>query len=290
MDCREFADRMDGLLDAGPDGAQRRQLEEHMSACSRCRELWNLARAGLDPIDVPVPAGLTESILRLTSGPVCASARERLCDHLDGSLDATGEDLVGMHLRECGACADLRVVLAALAVDLPALRELEPDARFASDVLVRTGSRRRMTAPWLERLAGRWSVLVRRPRFAWEGSYVGVLLLMLIFGARSAPLAGVTLSAVNQATSEAVTTLRKPVEELAPQLSSSVGSTWQAATGGVVDTSSELAIEAAHGPSFLYERARKFLGTAWGWITSYRESHDTRKPADKPRSGEGEER
>jgi anti-sigma factor RsiW len=290
MDCREFIDRLDAVLEGRLIEGERREAEEHLQGCARCRELHALFGGGPGHLAIEAPAGLAEAILERTSGPACASARERLCDHVDRLLEPVEEELVRAHVRSCRDCNALLHVLTALAGDLPALREVQPDPTFVSDVLARTRPRRRPRATWVVRLAREWRSLIQRPRFAWEGAYIGALIVMLIFGTPNAPFADVPQKTIDLVKSSPVAELGEPVREIAPHVASSVEWAWQAARSGVIDTSSELAIEAAHGPSTLYEQARKILGTAWKRVTSFREKEDTHRPAGRSGSGEGEKR
>jgi len=158
-------------------------LRAHLAGCERCRELERLLA---DAPEATPPADLTESILAATSSR-WALAFER--------LDA----------------------------DLPALASMEPDAAFMNDVLAATSGRREVgfkqdhtdrarTDAFRPLLAGYrlfaargarpairpylsalWQRLVRRPRLALEGAWVGALALALLVGA---PVARIDASPV----------------------------------------------------------------------------------------------
>jgi hypothetical protein len=91
--------------------------------------------------------------------------------------------------------------------ELPGLAQVQPDAAFVADVLaVTTGAAAREAAPATraiaalsttdgaatfqaprpvratDRLAAAWDALLRRPRLAFEGAYVGALTLILLVG------------------------------------------------------------------------------------------------------------
>ena len=199
MDCRSFLDRLEALLDETLGGDARRAAEEHLRECADCRQLVELARSEPDGTAVEPPDSLAGSILERTSGPACETARDRLCDYVDGSLPEFDSDLVRLHLDGCEACEGLAAALASLARELPAMAEIEPDSAFVSDVLSRTVPWRRRLARRLEKLTAirdLWPRVVRRPRFALEAAYVGTLVLVLIFGP-NLPLAGVPRKAID---------------------------------------------------------------------------------------------
>ena len=246
MDCRKFSERFGDFVEGLLSLKERRAMDEHMSQCVRCRELYTMAGGEPGDQEVVAAADLTESILSRTSGPVCASARGRLCDHVEGLLDPTGDALVSLHLRDCAECAGLSSILSSLRVDLPLLAELDPDVEFVGDVLARTRPRSRSRPAWIERFAEEWRNLIKRPRFAWEGAYVGAFLLMLIFGTSNAPLASVPQKA----------------KEVAPQVRSSIGSVWVTTRGNVIETSSELAFDVRRRSSTVFETARETFEAA----------------------------
>ena len=259
MDCRKFSERFGDFVEELLIPDERRAMEEHLRNCARCRELHTMASKEPGDPEVVVPADLTESILSRTSGPVCASAHMQLCDHVDRLLDPAGDELVGLHLQSCAECEGLFRALSSLRVDLPALAELEPGVEFIGAVLARTRPRGRSRATWIEKLAEEWSKLVKRPRFAWEGAYVGAFVLILIFGTPNAPLASVP----------------KKAKEVVPQLSSAVGSVWEITRNNVIDTSTELAVNVRRHSSAVLETARESLEAARKTLGIARETLET---------------
>jgi anti-sigma factor RsiW len=124
---------------------------------------------------------LTQAILARTSGNACGSARERLCDLVDGALAPFDRDLTDGHLAHCPACADLAAALAESTSVLPSFARLAPRTSVVFDVLgvtsrrpVEPGLGERLSA-WLERLA-------TRPRFSLEVAYVLTVLLLVVLG------------------------------------------------------------------------------------------------------------
>ena len=163
--------------------AETDDLRAHLAGCERCRGFERLLANA--PEAVP-PADLTESILAATSSRWAS-------------------------------------VFEQLNADLPCLASMEPDAAFMNDVLAATSGRgdvgfqqehtdrarfdafrpllagyRRFAArgarpairPYLSAL---WQRLVRRPRLALEGAWVGALALALLVGA---PVARIDASPV----------------------------------------------------------------------------------------------
>jgi hypothetical protein len=151
---------------------------KHLAVCEDCRDLLAALRHA-----PPEDPELTTAILRRTTGPVCHSVRNRLCDRVDGTLDPLEAGRVGDHLARCPECAALDRVLTAMRDDLPHLAEIGPDPEFVAAVLARTSLRPRR-APLAERWLGTVRGLLERPRIALEGAFVAAGLLVLPFGMR----------------------------------------------------------------------------------------------------------
>ena len=124
---------------------------------------------------------LAQAILARTSGSGCATARERLCDFVDGSLAALDRDLVGGHLDHCSGCADLAAALAETAAVLPSFATLPPRFSLVPGVLAATS--RRPVGPTLgERVSAWLARAAARPRFSLEVAYVLTVLLLVVLG------------------------------------------------------------------------------------------------------------
>ena len=188
MDCTQFHDRLEALLDGTlPAGGQAR-AEAHAAACPRCREFYTLMRADFESLAIETPAGLTESILARTSGRACGCAQTLLGDHVDGTLDGLDRELVETHLRMCADCAALATVLTRLGQDLPAFAELRPNAALVDDVLALTLPRPSRWSTIWGRVQPAGRRLFERPRIAWEAGYVAAMVVWLVFGASWSPL------------------------------------------------------------------------------------------------------
>lgn len=185
------------------------------------------------------PGDLTGAILRATSGPACGSARELVCDWVDGTLQEVDRELVAMHAAACPACAALAGVLRAMSADLPLLAERDPGPAFTASVLAATAAGRRL--PLTARLAAAWQGLVQRPRFAWEGAYIGAFIMVLLFGGSTSPLAGIPQRALALASLNPVEEIREPVSRLEESVSGEVTEAWSTARGRVVTTSLNVA-------------------------------------------------
>jgi hypothetical protein len=176
---------------------------------------------------------LVRSILARTSGSPCTSARDRLVAFADGELSPVDDDLMRMHVGACAHCAALVGALRRSSIDLPALAEIEPDARFVGDVLAATRARRPSTAARLaEWLTGACATLLRRPRIAWEAAYVGTFVLALIFAVPGSPLAGVPEKALDVARVNPVQEMREPAAEIRQGMSRKLDSAWQQSSSG----------------------------------------------------------
>jgi anti-sigma factor RsiW len=132
-------------------------------------------------LDAAGHEALTQAILARTSGNACESARERLCDFVDGLLAPFDRDLTDGHLAHCPACADLAAALAQATAILPSFATLAPRSSVVFDVLLATS--RQPSAPGLgERFAMWLGRVAARPRFSLEVAYVLTVLLLLVLG------------------------------------------------------------------------------------------------------------
>lgn len=226
MDCHTFMELLDELLAGTLGPSERRDFEAHRASCAGCRDLEALLAAGPDG-GAEVPPGLLRDVLERTSGSACHGARSRVCDHVDGLLVPVDDELLRLHLNHCAECAGLARVLFRLKADLPGLVESRPDDRFLAEVLART-TRRAAAAPrWSARLADEWRRLVQRPRFAFEGAYLGSIFLVMLFGVPASPLAGVPRRALDLARVNPVAELRAVGEDVAPRIPAVVPPGWR---------------------------------------------------------------
>ena len=181
MDCHLFDQRLDRLLEGRCTPDEWAIAERHADTCARCRRLLTAMTGGLDDRDAATRSALTSAILARTTGATCASAHERLCDFVDGTLASDDHELVGGHLAGCSSCRALAAALAETSGVLPSLASLDPGDRFVACVLARTVER--VPEPGLpERVAAWWNRVTARPRFALEVAYVATLVLMIVVG------------------------------------------------------------------------------------------------------------
>src|SRR5262245_63954004 len=122
MTCDGVFELAVGFLDGTLGGDARAALAEHLERCGDCRTLIASLREA-----PPEDPELTTAILMRTAGPVCESARDRLCAWVDAALDLLETERVRGHLERCGDCAALGRALASLREDLPRLAEEDPD-------------------------------------------------------------------------------------------------------------------------------------------------------------------
>jgi hypothetical protein len=160
---------------------------------------------------------LTQSILRRTSGSPCRRAEALLCDHQDGTLEELDARLVRQHLVHCAGCRELAATVAGMQPTLAAMAEIEPADDFIEEVLA-------ATLPWPARFRRRfrllgeeWVRLLRRPRIAWEGAYVGTMLLLLVFGTPLSPFSNVPSRALDLARENPVRSLAESRMAGAPE-------------------------------------------------------------------------
>jgi len=193
-------------------------------SCGDTDDLIRRERLGAlsDVEQIQPPEELLGSILEATSGPACGRAGELLAQQFDGDLPVLDRQLVDDHADSCAACDGLRAAFSCLAGDLRALRELEPDASFASDLFARTSrSADRRRAPASVGLRRVWKHLMRRPRIAWEAAYVGAMMFWLVLG-----LPPVEYLPEASRTRSAVQALRDPLSNLGRRTWVSAHAVW----------------------------------------------------------------
>ncbi len=181
MDCRDFDRLLDALLEGRCAPDDWRRADAHRAACRRCGGLFEALAGRAAPLRAPDDEALTASILARTIGTACAAARPRLCDLVDGRLDAFDRELIDSHLARCQPCRRLAGALALAGSVLPSFAEIPPPASFAPAVLRETCDR--PEAPHLSERVGGWvQRAALRPRFSLEVAYVVTLVLVLLLG------------------------------------------------------------------------------------------------------------
>lgn len=186
MNCHEFERHLEDLLEGRLVPATRQICLDHTRRCAACAELLE-ATAGSTPDTVdPSLESLTAVVLEQTIGSACGEARERLPDFVDQQLESVDQHLMTLHLETCAACRELTDILLAMKQELPSLAEVGPDRQFTQEVLAATIPQPSVWRQWWTR---QWENWVHRPRFAMEAAYVGLLVVMLVLGAFSTPVA-----------------------------------------------------------------------------------------------------
>jgi predicted anti-sigma-YlaC factor YlaD len=296
MNCRDLIARLDDLNASRLRPSERLEAEKHLAACGECRDLQALIAAGRDEREIEAPPGLLDDVMARTSGDTCRSAHRLLCDHVDGALDPVDDELLRLHLNDCAGCAGTALALARLTADLPALAVLQPDDRFVIEVLARTTRRERFAIGWAarlvaagQRLASGWQSLMQRPRFAFEGAYLGVIFLVLLFGIPTSPLAGVPQQALGLVRGNPVAGLREVGEEVAPTIRITVRPRWKEKGAELAGAARDLASDVARRSSGRLDEWKSDLGTLWDRLTSEETSSETNGTADGADRREGEE-
>jgi hypothetical protein len=285
MDCHTLLERMDGVRNGTLTGDERRAAEEHLAGCADCR-----AALRVEP-----PADLTETILARTTGRTCDSAHRRLCDYVDRLLEPLDGELVGRHIDTCRECAGLTRTLERMALDLPSLAELQPDERFVGDVLARTSAPRVERLDWAARISEIWEQLVRRPRFALEGAYIGTFVLVLLIGIPSSPLAGVADKALRLTNVNPVVELREPMVRVETEVADRVSHAWSSGASTVVGASRQVADDVGRFSEDTFNTVTGRIGTFWDQLASDQEQSDqsqdqqtSDRPVSDPQSNDGD--
>jgi hypothetical protein len=191
MSCKHFAERWDDFLAGALSDVEYRAAAAHLSGCAACGELVATLRDTLAALPAAAatvpPADLADAVLAHTSGATCGAAQALLCDFVDDVLAAADRVLVETHVAHCARCTALCTTLQWLATALPSMAALDPGAAFTRRVVAATTQGPAQPAPWRVALAERWRHMLARPRFAWEAAYVGLLLLVALFGTSISP-------------------------------------------------------------------------------------------------------
>ena len=290
MSCRDLERRLESLLAGTLPAADSRLCAEHLAGCALCRDLLELARssdtatagdAGLAP-DL-APAGVARIVMG-TGGRggagACGRAHELLAADIDDPVADIDRELLHGHLAACGDCRALHGALLELARDLPRLAEVQPDPRFVAEVLRRTLPFEVQIRRWWDAL---WPELWRRPRFASEVAYVGVVALVLVFATPGSPLAAVPSGALAIAQEPPLPRLELPEVALAPRLAAAKRALRASHPAEVAaDWSIELRATADDAVQLMIE-VRTHMGTFWDEAASLLETRDA-TPSSAPDS------
>lgn len=174
MDCDRLHDRLDAYLAGDLTAPERAEVEAHLDACGECASVVASMRSDGEP-SIALP------VLARTTGRSCGRVQESIAE--GGRWSTT----VSAHVDECASCARFVAVLARCDHMLPQLATVEADADFASDVIMATLSRPRLThvawRRWLDRLE-RW---LERPRAAQEFAYAFTVIAVLLTATPMSP-------------------------------------------------------------------------------------------------------
>jgi predicted anti-sigma-YlaC factor YlaD len=275
MNCQDFDRRLDALLEGACSEDEWREAETHLAHCRRCGALFEGAAGRGGVLDAAAQAALTASVMNGIGGDPCASARDRLCDFVDGALEPFDRELVAVHLSGCAACAALAGALARSTAVLPSFAAATPRGAFVEDVLAATS--RRPAAPTLaDRLVDWLGRAAMRPRFGFEVAYVCTLLLAIAFGnpVKAFKETASKGAAFAQPRVEvAVERVAVPLAAVKAKGEAVVGKTvGRLASGGSAGTDGGV-MQAARQwwQGSVVQRLRSWLGTAAGWVRATQE-------------------
>jgi hypothetical protein len=234
MDCRDWENQLDDFLTGKLSAAQQREAEAHLAGCPHCRGLLGTVHGNLAALSTREEANLTETILSRTSGSPCGRAQEHLSDLVTDLLPESDTQLVRAHLEHCRECQALAVTLTWVLPELGEMAELNPGPAFTAAVLRATTGARWQPHRWPERISTWWQSMIARPRFALEAAYVGMLLLIALFGTPLSPYKETPGRALEFMKANPVTVMGeavKPVLSLGAGLAPVGEAAWDA-TGG----------------------------------------------------------
>ncbi len=279
MNCRDLEERLEAFLAGALAPTERNSCGQHLKTCASCRELLELAQLGEAVAGVGAESGpdLVPAVLALTSSGACGRAQDLLSESLDGSLEHTDQQLLRGHLAACSDCRALSGVLLQLARELPRMAVVRPDRRFVEDVLRRTLPVEVQMRRWWARV---WPQLVRRPRFASETAFLGIVVLVLIFATPGSPLGAVPSRALAIAHDPSLPQIDLPALDLGSRLEATARALRESQGARVAAEWGEKGREAADGAARLVTGARARVGTFWDEAASLLESGDVESTSE----------
>lgn len=174
MTCDRFHDRLDAYLAGGVAEPERAEIEQHLEDCGECASVVASVLADGEP-------SIAFPVLARTTGRSCGRVQDAIAE--GGPWSAT----MTAHVDECEPCARFVAVLTRCDRVLPQLAAVEADADFASDVIMATLSRPKLSRVawrrWLDRLE-RW---LERPRAAQEFAYAITVIAVLLTATPMSP-------------------------------------------------------------------------------------------------------
>jgi predicted anti-sigma-YlaC factor YlaD len=288
MSCASIQDRLFEYVDGSLDTITHASIASHVASCVDCAALV----ASLEHTESDET--LTQAVLNRTTNDACEQSADRIPDWIDGALDTLDAELVAGHVAHCGDCKVLANVMQAMAIDLPALAEIQPDPSFADDVMAATADRlpdwadqalaafaevesarqfltdvmaatsyKMPTLSWGARFEQWLAGLMQRPRIAWEGAYVATMFLVLLIAFPGSPLAGVSQKALELAQTDP-DKIEQPFVELEAGINTAASEAWFS-TRTVART---IAVKASVGSGDVYRKTKRDIGTLWASIAS----------------------
>lgn len=194
MNCSGFENILADFEEGKLPSRDQLAAQRHLSECARCRRLLDVVRGSVDIQPEGFRDEFARSILECTSGPVCPAIESRLCSFVDRVLNEEESQLVALHLEHCSECRPLASVLEELSDVLPAMSDVQPDEKFAGEIVGLTSGRRSYRRSLGTKLVTWWNAMVRRPRFALEAAYTGTLVLVLLFSVPFLPFRSFAVS------------------------------------------------------------------------------------------------
>jgi predicted anti-sigma-YlaC factor YlaD len=183
MNCGSFDTRLDALLEGRCSPGEWDEAEAHLATCAKCRQLFDAMAGRAGDLDDEGHEALAAAVVATTSGSgrACASARERLCDFVDGALDAFDRELFEGHLAHCAECSALVDAVAEQTRVLSTFATLAPRGGIVRQVLAAT-SRKPIEPGVADKMRAWIGRAAQRPRFSLEVAYVMTVLLLVVFG------------------------------------------------------------------------------------------------------------
>ena len=165
--------------------------------------------------------------------------------------------------------------LPAICPDLAVVR---PDRRFVDDVLKRTLPFEVQIRRWWDRS---WPLLLRRPRFASEAAYLGLVVLVVVFATPGAPLGALPSRALAIAQDTNLPRIDLPAVELESRLAATARALRESESARVAAEWGAGGKEAADEAVRLVIEFQVRIGTFWDEAASVLERRDD-EPSSEP--------
>ena len=234
VNCPTIQEKLTPYLDGELRPNEQAAIEEHLLHCDDCQQLVQFVQSE-DPIPLMAPpADLLSHVLAHTSGgPACEEAQRLVFAAWELPLSVVENDLLRQHTQACHGCSSVVGVAQRLLADLSCLTSLEPGEAFTRSVLRETTEKISRWSEWKATARASWQNLSQRPRIAYEGAFLGMIMFLVFYAGSD-----VSLSQLAQQTASLAQS--RPLSNVNPDLQGTMRSAWNQSGGRALAASHNL--------------------------------------------------